>query len=219
VALGYHRAARLSGESEQRKRRITLLFWVAYALDKGLSLRLERSFILQDYDITLPRTLERFEEFDEHRQVMQNWVNHAQIQGRIYEELHSPAALLRPAEQRMSSAVAYIGVLRVKRDQLVQTREKLEQQHAGVNASSVEIASMLWRSDEVATLSTLTLVYRTMPPNSASNSLHPATIFCRECIQVAREAIQAHLGCTKQVGANPQLATVYLHWYERPHSP
>ncbi|KAH8881491.1 hypothetical protein GQ53DRAFT_799192 [Thozetella sp. PMI_491] len=212
VVLGYHRATSLPGESEEAKKNRTVLFWMTYALDKGLALRLGRPSLLQDYDITLSRTLEPFAEFDDQRQTVQNWIVHAQVQGRVYEELYSPAALLRPAEQRLQTAVACMEILQAEFAKLVQARREVEKALSDGSKNGNDIEVMLLRSDEVAKLSTLTLVYRTIPPSGMGDSSTPTKTFCRECIDVAREAIQAHLECANQVEANPMLATVYLHW-------
>lgn len=80
------------------------LFWSVYCLDKGLSLRLGRASIIQDYDISLPATFNRFDIADMWKTVYTLWIAMSRIQGKIYELLYSPAALAQSEIDRVSHA-------------------------------------------------------------------------------------------------------------------
>ena len=80
--LGYHRL-RSPRENDQPLRVAQeRLFWTVYEIDKGLSFRLGRSSNIRDAEITLP--------FD--GDAPRN-TRLARIQGRVYDQLHSSAAL------------------------------------------------------------------------------------------------------------------------------
>ena len=83
-----------------------MLFWSAYLLDKALSIRSGRASVIQDYDVTLPRSMGDGIDLPDAswRVVLNQWIGYADFLGRAYELLYSPAALARPPEQRAESA-------------------------------------------------------------------------------------------------------------------
>jgi hypothetical protein len=226
LTLGYHRENNLPGESDEAKKKRAVLFWLAYILDRALALRLGRPSMLQDYEITLPRKLDHLGEFESHRDTIQSWMAHAEVQGKIYEELYSPAAPTRPLEQRTKTAQTCAKVLLAELDKLNENRRRLEQRGPSNNGDEdygvssdgrIEVATILSRSDELAILSTLTLIYRSIPPTPGSNvndSQSPVAskTFSSDCIRVARQAMLVHLECIELVEKTPMLATAYIHW-------
>lgn len=63
-------------------------------------------------------------------------------------------------------------------------------------------------SDKVLRLSLLTLVYRASPAPAGS-----PTTFSKECIEVARAALQAHQECTITLeGRSSIFLPSYVHW-------
>lgn len=86
---GYHRAEFLRNDDPKVARAKTLIFWQVYTMDKSLSLRLGRAGSIADYDISIPRT------YSMHGLIPQGakadyaglWLNIAEVQGRIYEQL------------------------------------------------------------------------------------------------------------------------------------
>lgn len=80
------------------------LFWSVYCLDKPLALRLGRASTIQDYDISLPWTIELEGIAEPWGRVYQLWIKLARIQGQIYEQLYSPAALCQAESERASHA-------------------------------------------------------------------------------------------------------------------
>ncbi|KAI1772017.1 hypothetical protein F4818DRAFT_427378 [Hypoxylon cercidicola] len=212
LALGYHRKDFLPGETEDMRNRRAVRFWLVYIFDKALALRFGRSSNLQDYDITLPRRLGPLGEFDEHCETIQGWVRHAEVQGETYEKLYSPIALLKPVEQRVQSARACADILLREAHKLSETRKRLESDGSLGSNGSDAISAMLLKSDEVSILSTLTLVYRAVPPGAMAAPPGPSSMFCVECIDCAREVVELHLECTSLFRDNPQLSTAYMHW-------
>lgn len=211
LTLGYHRAGNLRGETEELKNSRAVLFWFVYILDRALSLRLGRPPVLQDYEITLPRKLEPLGEFDSHRELIQSWMVRAEVQGKIYADLHSPEALTRPIERRSETVRVCAQALLAEREKLKHLRTRLEQSADNAADGSNEIASMLLRSDELAMLSTLTLIYRSLPPDYPSSPASSMT-FSSDCIEMSREAMRVHLECIGLVEKTPMLATAYMHW-------
>ena len=77
------------------------MFYFLYVLDKGLSLRLGRAGLCQDYDIDLP-----YPELGDDAlgractEEYRLFIQVARVQGLIYEQLYSPGALREDAETR-----------------------------------------------------------------------------------------------------------------------
>jgi hypothetical protein len=211
LTLGYHRGSRLVGESSDTQNCRTILFWLAYILDKALALRLGRTSILQDSEITLSRTLSPFIEFDVHRSFIQTWMVHAEVQGQIYERLFSPVALEQSASER--ARIARVNSARLSEEmRLLQHRRTQLQREPLMSGAAGGIKLMLLRSDELALASTLTLVHRAIEPKTSPLPSHMSTTFTHECIQTARQAIELHLETVAMIAATPMLATAYIHW-------
>jgi hypothetical protein len=110
--------------------RLNWLFWSIYVIDKGLSVRLGRPCIIQDYDITItaptcdPDVLDSAFKYS-----ILFWMRVARIQGRTYELLYSPAALAQPDQVRASRAQALadelISIIKEKKDAAVCLLEPL----------------------------------------------------------------------------------------------
>lgn len=98
----------MSDDSERKARR-TYTFWSLYIIDKSLSLRLGRASTIQDFDVSIRPGGVPFKVGTslEHTwsRMMELWIQFASIQGRVYEKLYSPAALLMSLEKRTESAM------------------------------------------------------------------------------------------------------------------
>ena len=70
---------------------------------------------------------------------------------------------------------------------------------------------MARHSDQVIGLSTLTLIYRSIPPEKPSMS-----VFCEKCIDAARQTLQEHDRCLSAI-IREQGRTVcleaYINWF------
>lgn len=82
----------------------TRVFWLIYIFEKGLSLRLGRSSTLRDSDITIPvpdmTSTSEIGYFGR----LKKMVELARLQGKIYDQLYSPAALVEPQVTRTTRA-------------------------------------------------------------------------------------------------------------------
>lgn len=78
-----------------------------------LSLRLGRSSTFRDQDITLIRPgVERRSGSTFLAELAPGWVSIASVQGRIYDDIYSPRALMQPLHVRTSRAQALVAELR-----------------------------------------------------------------------------------------------------------
>ena len=96
------------GEGEGSGTDSRLLFWCTYMLDKGLSLKLGRASVLQDYDISQTFPVEWGRGPFPTSEVLNLWIQHSRTQGNIYEQLYSPAALAQPQGRRVERVHALV---------------------------------------------------------------------------------------------------------------
>lgn len=110
ISLGYHRINTMIHDTPGEKQSKIYIFWMIYMFDKTLSLRLGRSSILQDWDISLPfvhdSTLDK--STSKPTQMLSYWVKVARIQGLTYEKLFCPASFLKTTEERLATAIDLI---------------------------------------------------------------------------------------------------------------
>ncbi|KLU90616.1 fungal specific transcription factor domain-containing protein [Magnaporthiopsis poae ATCC 64411] len=235
LTMGYHRALPAPSESqelphnrdayEQSKRLV--LFWFTYTLDKGLALRLGRPSVIQDYDITVPWQVGPIREWEEYRDTLNVWIRHARVQGRMYDELYSPAALQRPMDARVRTVVELVAELRELRV-LVPALRADDKKPPPDPSKPYETAliDILTKSDDVSFLSSIALCYRAIPPDvpvpagpggsvSAGHGHQGrgvSSTFSFECIDAARESMAAHQGCMQMMTESKDMAAAYVHW-------
>lgn len=82
------------------------MFWTIYMIEKGLSLRLGRSSTLRLQDITLSRPVRGQPGNSFLTELATVWIDMATVQGRIYDEIYSPGALMEPQHVRTRRAWA-----------------------------------------------------------------------------------------------------------------
>ena len=226
LTMGWHRQLSASVMAKLPQEQVDAqgcLFWLAYIMDKGLALRLGRGSIIQDYDITLPKGLGNTLDTNEAwRNIIVSWIHHAEAQGRTYEQLYSSRALSAPQEERIENARAIARDLHQVNDrdqalyqQAVQeitvSVKKGEMTEEQGQFEAGEVDAML-KSDQVSHWSTLTLVYRAIPPTPGFLSS-----FSAECIEAARSAFRLHFECMALIiesggdrGAHSEAS--YLNW-------
>ncbi|KAI1778847.1 fungal-specific transcription factor domain-containing protein [Hypoxylon cercidicola] len=200
--LGLHQVESMKDDGAQKKADKSLLFWCTYMLDKGLSLRLGRASILQDYDISLPHVVPESKAGRPGTEVMTLWVKHAQIQGRIYERLYSPGAL----RQSNAYRVEQVGLLSAEIHRLMAQGMELYTEFEASDSAESRMFALMLKSDEVSYLSSLALTYRAMPPAGTRSRT-----FSDECIDCARSAISCHQEAMDLMD-DPSLKIVYIHW-------
>lgn len=207
---------------EQSKRLV--LFWFTYTLDKGLALRLGRPSVIRDYDITVPWQVGPIRDWDEYRDTLNVWIRHARVQGRMYDELYSPAALQRPMDARVRTVVELVAELRELRVLVPVLRaEDKKPPRDPSKPYEPTLIEILTKSDEVSFLSSIALCYRAIPPGVpvpagpgdrvSAHGRSVSSTFSFECIDAARESMAAHQGCMQMMTGGKDMAAAYVHWY------
>ncbi|KAK4934577.1 hypothetical protein LTR10_024197 [Elasticomyces elasticus] len=179
---GYHRLPSYTTAPECTKKRV--VFWIVYALDHSMALNLGRSPNLHDCDITVdrPRVPEELE--NSYGQVYMSWMDFAELQGQIYEQLYCPRAQRQTTEVRanLARALAF---------KVTDMKTRFNIDPGSIPSPEFGEESML--SMQIVFESTLTLVYRTIPPEPLpSGRQHHPLKFCNEAIESARQALTMH---------------------------
>ncbi|KAF6806653.1 C6 transcription factor [Colletotrichum sojae] len=198
ITLGYHRAdtpGRRPRDDATRRERDSL-FWSVYALDKGLSLQLNRPPNIRDADVTLA--------FDEEN--LPHTVKLARIQGQAYERLYSSSGLDRPAGERARDAEMLANRLRELIQETHLEMQSAEAQPVGGNGDPLRLLYL--QCALVCHSSLLTLILRAIPASPAS--LSGAT---DECVAVARLTLDVHQQCMISIRScetDPQIVNKYI---------
>ncbi|VUC28108.1 unnamed protein product [Clonostachys rosea] len=209
-ALGLqHHKLPMSSEGPEEKERRRDMFWTIYSAEKTLSLRLGRASNFRDQDITLARPIQARPGDAFLAVLAPAWVSMASIQGRIYDEIYSPGALMQPVHVRTSRARALAEELKV----LMQRAQHVHEQYVASKGQilGLDYHEIARRSDRVMGLCFLTLVYRSIAPEKPSISE-----FCDECIEYARDTLQEHERCVGVINksqGNPVFLETYINWY------
>ncbi|RMZ70077.1 C6 transcription factor [Pyrenophora seminiperda CCB06] len=108
--LGFHRINTMVNDTPAERHSKIQIFWMIYMFDKTLSLRLGRSSVLQDWDISLPFLVpsEPGDKNPEGNHLLSYWIKVARVQGSTYEKLFCPAAFLRSTEERTQTAIELV---------------------------------------------------------------------------------------------------------------
>ncbi|CAI6070175.1 unnamed protein product [Clonostachys chloroleuca] len=209
-ALGLqHQKLPMSPEGPEDRERRRDMFWTIYSAEKTLSLRLGRASNFRDQDITLARPVQSRPGDAFLAVLAPAWVSLASIQGRIYDEIYSPGALMQPAHVRTSRARALAEELNV----LMQRAQQVHEQYAASKGHilGLDYHEIARRSDRVMGLCFLTLIYRSITPEKPSTSE-----FCDECIRYARDTLQEHERCVGVINKSqgkPVFLETYINWY------
>ncbi|KAK8074098.1 hypothetical protein PG994_004997 [Apiospora phragmitis] len=240
--LGLHQEHTLRGDSPELRRTKALVFWSAYMLDKGLSLRLGRASILQDYDIGVPSVLERTALNDGDGEnygggggaggsghstaILSLWIKHAEVQGRIYQRLYSPGALRQAEATRAAQVRAIIADLQFL---LRETQKLLDEAaaRAGGGDRDSQMFALILKSDEVGYWSSAALAYRALPPSNNGDGNGGAGAGSGDSTAVSRgnksrtfadectDAARAAMRSHQEcmdMMSDTSLKVIYLHW-------
>ncbi|KAJ5146378.1 transcriptional regulator family: Fungal Specific TF [Penicillium bovifimosum] len=200
--LGYHRFSSMEHEPVPVQRQKQLLFWAIYAILNMISLRLGRASPVQDYDISLPAPDGNYDVPSPWGSVCMWWTRSARIQSEVYQHLYSPEALQQPQSERV--AHAHRLAARMQSD-VMEPFEKF----MSSDLKLTEMDNIYLVTDKVSRLAILTLIYRAIPASPESG---PAT-FIPECIQTAREALEAHRHCVTTLNETDDFVKIsYMHW-------
>ncbi|KAH7115450.1 hypothetical protein B0J13DRAFT_653839 [Dactylonectria estremocensis] len=202
---GFHRQEQLRRDPATSDIKSTL-FWCIYTHDKALGLRLGRAPAIQDWDTDIPRAF-NFETTMslEMSGVAMTWVRLATLQGHLYERLYSPAALAQPHSKLAERARLLGAECRQVELEAIAYRGMAVSSLKKIGTSS--LVDIYVKGDEVQLLSTMTLIYRAIPPPEGSNSG-----FSDACVDAARRAMQQHLSCMELVQRDAFAKSIYLHW-------
>ncbi|KAI1009176.1 hypothetical protein LB504_002948 [Fusarium proliferatum] len=161
------------------------IFWLVYIQEKGLSLRLGRSSTIRDADITIPvpsiesrPNIGYFGRLDKMKEL-------ASLQGRIYDQLYSSAALAQPQDVRAARARGLALELEVHANS-VGPSDKLYLD-ALRQATSSEFVKAFVCTTKVLHLSLFCLIFRAIPGETKQGSMLGS-----ECIDSAHQALEAH---------------------------
>ncbi|KAH1498459.1 hypothetical protein LV164_003766 [Aspergillus fumigatus] len=164
---------------------------------------MRRASSIQDFDIiiTIPEDLGGTRVDEPWRTMYHLWVKTAEIQGKVYEQLYSPAALSRPERERVFCARQLASEMEVA---VMEPFKELERSSRPLS----EAEDFLIKSDEVSRLAILTLIYRAVPASGTST-----TTFVPECIETARAALESHQACMTRLRESTEaMKCSYLHW-------
>lgn len=109
--LGMHSIVAMANDDAETKREKLRLFWMIYLQEKGLSLRLGRSSTIRDSDVTVPSLAPNPRADTAIFGQLQKWTELARIQGMVYDQIYSPAALIQPQAVRTARARRLASVL------------------------------------------------------------------------------------------------------------
>ncbi|KAL5584268.1 hypothetical protein FOVSG1_013657 [Fusarium oxysporum f. sp. vasinfectum] len=183
--LGMHSKIAMARDPPDIRMGKIRIFWLVYVQEKGLSLRLGRSSTIHDGDITIsvPGLESRpdigyFGQIDKMKEL-------AYLQGKIYDQLYSSAALAQPQNVRTTRARSLASELENHMNRMLPS-DKLYQD-AMRQATSTEFVKAFLCTTKVLHLSLFCLIYRAIPAET-----NQGTALGRECIDSAHKALEAH---------------------------
>ena len=96
-SAGFHRAQSMVQDTEAVRHHKLWVFWTFYGIEKGLSLRIGRASTVRDRDLATPlpemASVVNPSPYAAHAV---RWIRLSSIQGKIYDNLYSPASLSEP---------------------------------------------------------------------------------------------------------------------------
>ncbi|KAL6232121.1 hypothetical protein BDW75DRAFT_247397 [Aspergillus navahoensis] len=183
LALGLHSSHAMVTEQENAVQRKMCLFWAVYALEKAVALRLGRPSTIRDQDITIPRvTLDRQMTSLAYNR-LPDWIDVANLYGRLYDGLYSPTALTQPASVRVSRTSALASELErmIAARTGYYNRPDLWSSHV----LDLNLSRFMIHANRAIEYSILASIHRGMPTESPSG-----IIPCTQCITAARVALE-----------------------------
>ncbi|KAL4904324.1 hypothetical protein BDW74DRAFT_185639 [Aspergillus multicolor] len=190
-ALGLHSSLVVSTEPSEEAQRKRNLFWAVYVLEKSVSLRLGRPSTIRDRDITLPRLrLDRNMASLSYNK-LPDWIEMAELYGRVYEDIYSPPALAEPVSIRESRINALASDLK----RMMAMRAELYK-HPGQWSNHVippRAHKLAVHANRATEYSILASIYRGIvrPTTFGTPSMTP----CTQCISAARAALAEAKAC------------------------
>jgi hypothetical protein len=199
ISLGYNRLSSMQSDTELVRQQKIYIFWMVYIFDTGFSIRLGRSPVIREHDITVPMMSDNGVVPSAFIGVLRYWIELGRVQCQAVEHLLSPAALLQPPEERSRRA----DKLAVRLQEVWDAREVLSLSHA-LQGSPASYMYLVRESDSIMHYSTVALVqHATM---SAQNGTSPA-------LGAARHALWLSIDTKKRHKDLPEsMWSAHCHW-------
>ncbi|KAL0937460.1 fungal specific transcription factor [Colletotrichum truncatum] len=204
--LGMHNIVTMTNDDVQTRTNKLKLFWIIYMQEKGLALRLGRSSTIRDSDVTVPPvSVDSRSEAAVFGQ-LQKWAGLARLQGMVYDKIYSPNALIQP--QAIRTAQARQLALELEQHTNHRSPDEMRYLEALRNAVGDTVYKAFISTTRVTHLSLLCLIYRAIPADPGEG-----TIFGKECILNARQALEEHQRCmTIIANFEEDFLETYINW-------
>ncbi|KAF5573737.1 hypothetical protein FPANT_12175 [Fusarium pseudoanthophilum] len=189
--LGYHRLDSLKDGHQHMQ---SDLFWVVYAYEKGLSLRLGRCSGVRDSEVLLTR------QENQHRSLRLG-----RIQGKAYNQLYSTEGLNTSSATRCEVAKALAQELQSIIDETHQEIAQALAERVDMNNDPMKV---IYLHCDLVCQSALTAMVLRVLPGSQGMEVHES------CLTVARNTLDLHDQCMKLVNGckDPLLIRRYINW-------
>ncbi|KAF4344571.1 hypothetical protein FBEOM_1469 [Fusarium beomiforme] len=190
---------------EEKQRRAKLVCYI-HLCDKMLALRLSRPALIRDGEITINFEALEADGSDGPAPIIAKWARFCDVQGRVYDKLYSPGALLQPDEERESNARK----LAADMERLFNTKSTTEENlYESIAANIGDTQSEVFRcTDKVAYYSMRCLVFRAVKPSPLTPSA-----FCDECLSAAKDGLEQHRLCLSMLKTvEAMVFEFYMHW-------
>lgn len=199
TSLGYNRLSSMQSDTEQQRQHKIYLFWMVYIFDTSFSIRLGRSPVIRDHDITVPMIVDNGAVPKAFVRVLHYWIELGRVQCQAVEHLYSPAALQQPLEERSRRAARL--VLRLQ--EVWDAREQVAMER-NLEGPPVLYLYLLRESDAIMHYSTVALVqHATM---SAQSGESPALEAARKALWLSIEIKRSHTDLPESVWS------AHCHW-------
>lgn len=199
ISLGYNRISSMQSNTEQQRQQKIYLFWMVYIFDTSFSIRLGRSPVIREHDITVPIIADNGAVPKAFVGVLNYWIELGRVQCQAVEFLYSPAALQQPLEERSKRAAKFV----VRLQEVWDARDEVSLQHA-LKGGPASYLLLLRESDAILHYSTVALVqHATM---SAQNGESPALGAARHALWLSIEIKRSHVNLPDSVWS------AHCHW-------
>ncbi|KAF5624584.1 hypothetical protein F52700_9753 [Fusarium sp. NRRL 52700] len=189
--LGYHR---LDSPKDSHQHMQSDLFWVVYAYEKGLSLRLGRCSGIRDSEVLSPR------QANQHRSIRLG-----RIQGKAYDQLYSSEGLNTSIHARCEVAK---GLAQELQSIIDETHHEIAQALAENTGMNDDPMKVIYLHCDLVCQSALTAMVLRVLPGPQGMEVHES------CLTVARNTLDLHDQCMKLVNGckDPLLIRRYINW-------
>ncbi|EGX90690.1 C6 transcription factor [Cordyceps militaris CM01] len=202
VQLGYHRndKGQLSPEESHKRR---LLFWHVYISELGLTLRLGRAAVIQEFDVDVPQ----LNISSDPRQAVWDtslrlFTGFSRLQSKIYRKIYSPGAIVALAAEP-SKRQARVATFAAELNQWYMEWHQIK----SADAYYPMVHQHTFMAVDIIYYSVLTLLHRGSTSSNSPSDISP------ECFAAARQGLETHLHIFPSVLASgPGTVSYYGVW-------